>query len=471
MTSAPHVRLTTVVAPAGWGKTTLLAAWAGSEAWRSRAAWLSLDEADDEPVRFWTYALSALELVAPDLTRESLAALQAPGMDPIGVALAALLNTLTASADRHVLILDDYHVLTHPMIHQSVEFLLSYLPSAMHLVIAGRFDPPLPLARMRARGELNEIRVAELRCTTAEGLDLVSGVSGLDQLPAPAEWVVERTEGWPAGLQLAALTLRESGDLDGTAAELGGNRRHILDYFTAEVLPGLGDGQRNLLVRCSVLERLSGPLCNAVLGTDDAGDVLVQLHQAGLFLSALGGGWYRCHRLFRDVLRRLLDKEAPKEAPALLSRAADWFLGEGRLEEAIEHRESAGDLVGAVHLLLTGDRWFMNRGATASMLHLGERLATSVTDPRLFVALAVAAGESGHYDRCAHWLAAADPLMEKTSKPLAGWQTLRGQADTIWATFPAAGDAEGALRFATRAAELEDDPTQYGHLFARQVLG
>ena len=466
-----HVRLTTVVAPAGWGKTTMLAAWAARQECRGRVAWLSLDQADDEPVRFWTYALSALELVAPELAGESLAALQAPGMDPIGVALAALLNALTDSADAYVLVVDDYHVLTHPVIHENVEFLLSYLPPSMHLVIAGRADPPLPLARMRARGELNEIRVADLRCTTLEGLGLLSGVSGLSSLPPSVDRVVERTEGWPAGLQLAALTLRQSGDLDGAAAELRGDRRHILDYFAAEVLPNLGAEQRNLLIRCSGLERLSGPLCDAVLGTDDAGEVLDQLHRAGLFLSALDGGWYRCHRLFRDVLRRLLDKEAPQEAPTLLSRAADWFLNEGQLEEAIEHRESAGDIAGAVELILTGERWFMDRGATATLLHLGERLATSVTDPRLYIALATAAGESGHYDSCARWLAAADPLIEPTSEPLAGWRTLRGQADTIWATFPAAGDAESALRYATRAAELEDDPTRYGHLFARHVLG
>ncbi|HYP46226.1 MAG TPA: LuxR C-terminal-related transcriptional regulator [Propionibacteriaceae bacterium] len=468
----PHVRLTTVVAPAGWGKTTLLAAWAGGGEGRGRTGWLSLDEADDEPVRFWTYALSALDRVAPTVTRESLAALNAPGMDPIGVALTALLNALTTAEDSYALVLDDYHVLSDPMIHSQVEFLLAYLPPALHLVIAGRADPPLPLARMRARGELNEVRLAELRCTTAEGARLVTGVSGLSELAlGTTNRLVERTEGWPAGLQLAALTLRESGNFDAAAAELSGDRRHILDYFAAEVLPGLEVNERQLLVQCSVLERLSGPLCDAVLGTKGAGDVLAQLHRDGVFFSALGGGWYRCHRLFRDVLRRELEREVADQASAVLTRAADWFLAEGRLEEAIEHRQAAGDSAEALELLLTGDRWFLDRGAAAAFLRLGEQLAAQITSPRLFVALAVAAGESGQYDRCLHWLTAAEPLIEAGSKPLPGWHTLRGQADTIWATFPAAGDADSALRYATRAAELETDPTKYGHLFARHVLG
>lgn len=470
---APGARLTTVVAPAGWGKTTLLATWACGPDWRGRTGWLSLDEADDEPVRFWTYALSALGSVAPALTRTSLAALHAPGMEPVGVAVTALLNALTvASKDRYALVLDDYHVLKHPGIHQHVEFLLSYLPPALHLVIAGRADPPLPLARMRARGELNEIRVADLRCTTTEGVELVSRVSGQSHVSrSTAERLVERTEGWPAGLQLAAISLRTSDSPTATAAELSDDPRHILDYFAAEVLPALDERPRDLLITCSVLERLSGPLCDAVMGTNDAGALLDDLHRTDVFITDLGGGWYRCHRLFREVLRRELDRGRPGGADRALSRAGEWFHAQGRLEEAIEHLEAGGDTAGALDLILSGERWFMDRGASATLLRLGERLTAAVTDPRLFVALSVAAGESGQHDRCTHWLAAADPLIDATSEPLPGWRTLRGQADTIWATFPAAGDAEAALRYGTRAVELEDDPTKFGHVLARQVLG
>jgi LuxR family maltose regulon positive regulatory protein len=207
--AAWHTRLTTVVAPAGWGKSTSLALWARGHEGRGSVVWVSLDEADDEPVRFWTYVLTALDAVAPQVAGEALAALKGPGLDPIDVALPALLNALSATEEQYVLVLDDYHVLANPLVHQGVEFLLGYLPPSLHLVLASRADPPLPLARMRARGELAEIRVEHLRCTPAEGAALVAAVRRDAELPAETgAALAERTEGWPAGLHLAALALR-----------------------------------------------------------------------------------------------------------------------------------------------------------------------------------------------------------------------------------------------------------------------
>jgi LuxR family maltose regulon positive regulatory protein len=236
------------------------------------------------------------------------------------------------------------------------------------------------------------------------------------------------------------------------------------------VLPVLTSGQRDLLVRCSVLERLSGPLCDAVLGTHDAEEVLGQLDRAGLFVSYLGGGWYRCHHLFREVLRRELRRIGETES-LLLSRSSDWFLSEGRLEEAAEHLVAAGEHARALDLLLTGERWFMDRGASSALLRLGERLARSVTDPRLFVCLATAAGETGQEERCSYWLREAEPLIETGSRPLPGWKTLRGEADTLRATFSAAGDADAAMHYAGRAVDLEDDSSLGGYVLARQCLG
>jgi LuxR family maltose regulon positive regulatory protein len=470
--SEATARLTAVVGTAGWGKTTLLATWARTPELRQRVAWLSLDEADDEPVRFWTYALSALHLVAPHLVEEPLSALRAPGMDPVGVALSALLNALSTSEDSYVMILDDFHALHDPLIHQSVEFLLTYLPPSLHLVIASRMDPPLPLARMRARGELAEVRVADLACSEVEGVELLARVGGVSQVPESTRArLVERTEGWPAGLHLAAITLRTAEAPDAMVADLRGDGRHILDYFAAEVLPLLVERQRDLLVRSSVLERLSGPLCDAVLESSGASAQLDELDRSGLFVSALEGGWYRCHQLFREVLRRELDKERPTEASILLSRAADWFLSEGLLEEAIEHRQASGDDAGSLDLILTGQRWFLDRGASASLLKLGERLAGSVTDPRLFLTLAVAAGESGQVERCALWLQRAEPLIDDDIPPLTGWRSLLAAADTIRASFPDAGDAETSLRHATRAVALEHDATLPGYAISRLALG
>ncbi len=224
--ASPGCRLTVVVAPAGWGKTTLLSAWAHDPVRANRVAWLSIDEADDEPVRFWTYLLSAVAAVAPELTTDALSALRAPGLDPVSIAVEALLNAATTwdaantHQDAYVLVLDDYHLLRDPGIHESVEFLLAYLPAALHLVIATRADPDLSLPRMRARGVLAEVRVDQLRCTPDEAVAVIAGVAEVS--PAAARSVAERTEGWPAGLQLAALTLRASPDPRAAAARISG---------------------------------------------------------------------------------------------------------------------------------------------------------------------------------------------------------------------------------------------------------
>jgi LuxR family maltose regulon positive regulatory protein len=480
-------RLTAVVAPAGWGKTTLLAAWARDPAERRPVAWLSLDEADDEPVRFWTYALSALGTVAPHLVHEALAALAAPGLDPLDVALPALLNALTAEAGKvedeagtsgaswdgagtrqRVLVLDDFHVLTDAAISESVEFLLAYLPSSLHLVIASRFDPPLPLARMRARGLLSEIRLRDLRCTPAEGTTLVAGLAHLPD--DVMHRLHEHTEGWPAGLQLAALTMRETTDPATAEATLVGNERHIVDYVTDEVVAGLDDDQRGLLVRCSVLERLAGPLCDAVLDTSGSARVLERLERADLFVTALGGGWYRCHRLFRDVLRRQLDALAPDAGRQLLARAARWFLEHGRVEEAVEHLLAAGDGAASRDLLRRHARWFLDSGAMAAFLRLGERVANDVDDPQFLVTLAFAAGLCGRPERAAVWLREAEPLIGEDAEPLPGWQSLRSEADTISAIYAVPGDSKAALADARRAVERETDPTRWGYVAARQAL-
>jgi LuxR family maltose regulon positive regulatory protein len=460
-------RLTTVVAPAGWGKTTLLAAWARDPGGPRPVGWLSLDEADDEPVRFWTYLLSALAAVAPEPAGEPLAALAGQGLDPADVALPALLNALAGSEQRYALVLDDYHVLTSPRIHETLEFLLTYLPPALQLVISARADPPLPLARLRARGELTEIRLADLRCTVEEAAVLLGGPGRLDQEATAG--LVDRTEGWPAGLHLAALALRDGGD---AATVADGAQRPVQDFFTGEVLPAVDGPARDLLVRCSVLERLSGPLCDAVLGTTGSAAILDGLERADLFVTAVDPPrrWYRCHQLFREALRRQLDTACPGAAAVLLGRAADWYLAGGRVEEAVRHRIAAGDAEGAFALL--DGRWFLDHGAMASLLHFGERLADRcATDPQLSVWLAHAAGLTGD-DRATarRWLEAAEPLITDDAAAPAGWRSLRAFADVIWSAYLTPDDSAASLRFARRAVTLEDDPTTWGWVWARLVL-
>ena len=269
---AAETRLTVVVAPAGWGKTTLLSGWASDVAEQRRVAWVSLDEGDDEPVLFWSYVFTALRGAGSAIGPGPLEALAAGRADPVDLAVPMLLNELAASSERYVLVLDDYHLLTDRRIHEAVEFLVAYLPASLRLGIAGRSDPPLPLARLRARGELTELRAAELRFTPDEAAALLSTVSGaeLDTGATAAVW--ERTEGWAAGLQLAALRLRGSPEPNVAAIQVRGDDRHVMDYFAAEVLPGLAPRQRELLVRAAPLERLSGSLCDAALQMEGSAD-------------------------------------------------------------------------------------------------------------------------------------------------------------------------------------------------------
>jgi LuxR family maltose regulon positive regulatory protein len=367
------------------------------------------------------------------------------------------------------LVLDDYHLLTEPRIHESMEFLLAYLPPTLHLILAARADPPLPLARMRTRRELSEVRVADLACTEDEASALLSGTS--EQEPRAVAELVARTEGWPAGLHLSRLALREHGD---PAAVLSGEQRPIGDYFLQEVLPSLDARARDLLIRCSVLDQLSGPLCDAVLGTTGSATVLDRVEHADVFLTAVDPRrhWYRCHQLFREVLRRELDSTSREEAAALLDRAADWYLQEGRVEEAIRLRITAGDETGAFAVLRGRTRWFLDHGASASMLHLGEQLAgRCAADPLLSAWLARSAGLSGQpRETVRRWLEAAEPYITNHVPPPSGWRTLRAFTDATWCGYGVPDDSAACLRLARRAVRLEDDPAQWGWVDARLML-
>ena len=461
-------RLTAVVAPAGWGKTTLLSQWAHDPREHRRVAWVSLDESDDEPVRFWSYVMTALR--PHGLGAASVSALRAPGVDPIDVAVPLLLNELESATDAVVLVLDDFHLLSDPRVHEGVEFLLAYLPASMRLVVAGRIDPPLPLPRLRARGELTEIRAEDLRFSPHEAGALVASVGDVDLGASAVLGLCERTEGWATGLQLAAIALRGAAAPAAAVDAIRGDDRHILDYFTAEVFEGLPASHRDLLVRASVLERLSGPLCDTVLQRTGSAAILDDLSRADLFVVALDRRqhWYRCHRLFRHALRHQLDPDAVRD---VLGRAADWFLEQGYLEDAIEHRIIAGDDDGAAELLRGSLPWFLERGGS-SISRLGSRLAPAVThaDPALCVTLAWATAIGGEYSRMGRWLDAVEGRVD--GGPPMGWHDLSG----AWATLRAVqrlaeGAVEQALACAETAVARETDPAVPGYAMARHLLG
>ncbi|MCX5269439.1 LuxR C-terminal-related transcriptional regulator [Streptomyces sp. NBC_00199] len=454
-----ETRLTVVVAPAGWGKTSLLSGWASGPDEKRRIAWVSLDESDDEPVRFWSYVLTALHNAGDAISAGPLQALDAAAVAPVDLALPMLLNELAASEVAHVLVLDDYHLLTDPRIHEAVEYLVAYLPASLRIVIAARTDPPLPIARLRARGDLTELRAAQLRFSPDEATALVSTVSGhdLDETAAAAVW--ERTEGWAAGLQLAALALRA----DPAKAQV--DDRHLLDYFAAEVLPGLAPSHRDLLVRAAPLERLSGPLCDAALQVTGSAQVLSDLVRAGLFVAALDEEqqWYRCHHLLRDVLAH----EATTDPREVLGHAAAWFTEENRLDDAVHHLLRAGRDDDAAELMLrNAETWFFAHGDAASYLRFGERLPSRAVGPLLAYSLAFAAALCGDQARVNHWLDACE-VRGNAETVMTGWHSFRSAVLTVRAGF-GMSDAEAAqsVTLALQALELETvgDVTAHPHV-------
>jgi LuxR family transcriptional regulator, maltose regulon positive regulatory protein len=338
-----------VCAPAGFGKTALLADWARGGG--RPVAWLGLDGGDSDPARFWRYAVAALDRVRPGLAGR-VGALSP--RSPEGL-VTALINELAAdpAPDEVLLVLDDYHLVDAGPVHESLAFLLDNLPAALRVVVSGRADPPLPLARLRARGQLAELRADDLRFTGNEAAALLGETAG-PGLPATAvAALVARTEGWAAGLQLAGLSLRGHADPAGFAAAFRGSHRFVLDYLADEVLDGQPGPVRAFLLETSVLERLSGELCDAVTGRPGSQAMLQDIERAGLFLVPLDEvrGWWRYHHLFADLLQTRLQAEQPGRVQALHRAAAAWCEEHDLTDDAVRHALAAGDAARAARLV------------------------------------------------------------------------------------------------------------------------
>jgi LuxR family transcriptional regulator, maltose regulon positive regulatory protein len=347
-------RLVLVSAPAGFGKTTLLAEWLAAAPGGARSvAWLSLDPGDNEAQTFWAYLIGALQTVAPEVGAGALPLLQGSPPPPIETILAALLNELGAVPNDVVLVLNDYHVVDAPDIANGMAYLLEHLPSQIHVVIATRADPALPLARLRGQGELVEIRAADLRFTPDEAAAYLNEAMGLDLAAGDVAALEARTEGWIAALQLAALSLQGRDDAAGFISGFAGDDRYIVDYLVEEVLHRQPADVRGFLLETSILDRLSGPLCDAVTGHAGGTAMLEALERANLFLVPLDDRrrWYRYHQLFADVLRAHLGKERPDQVPGLRRRASIWYEQNGEPSEAIRHALAAGDSARAADLV------------------------------------------------------------------------------------------------------------------------
>ncbi|QIN82829.1 tetratricopeptide repeat protein [Rubrobacter tropicus] len=345
-------KLILVCAPAGFGKTTLISEWLA--ACERPAAWLSLDEGDSDPTRFLSYLVAALQTIAADIGEGVLGALRSPQPPPTESILTALLNEITTVEGDLVLGLDDYHAIEARAVDDAIAFLLDHLPPRMHLVIATREDPRLPLARLRARGQLVEVRAADLRFNPSEAAEFLKGVMDLNLSEEDIAALEDRTEGWIAGLQLAALSMRGREDVPGFIRAFAGDNRYIVDYLVEEVLQRQPERVRSFLLQTSILERLSGPLCDAVTDQEEEGKAILEaLERGNLFAVPLDDKrhWFRYHHLFADVLRARLMEEQPDRAPTLHQRASEWYEQNGLRADAIRHALAAEDFERAAGLV------------------------------------------------------------------------------------------------------------------------
>src|SRR6266516_2195537 len=346
-----HRKLTLIAAPAGFGKTTLVSAWvAGCD---RQVAWLSLDAGENDPRLFLTYLVAALQTIAPTIGEGALGVLQSPQPPPSEAILTALLNEITTLPNHFVLVLNDYHVIDTKPIDMALTYLVEHLPPQIHLVIATREDPQLPLARLRARSHLTELRAADLRFAASEASAFLSQVMGLSLSAADIAALEDHTEGWIAGLQLAALSMQGHQDVPGFIRAFAGDHRYIVDYLVEEVLQRQPEPVRSFLLQTSILDRLHGPLCAAVTGQEEGNARLEALERGNFFVVPLDDKrhWYRYHHLFAEVLSAHLMAEQPDQVSALHRRASEWYEQHGSAADAIRHALAARDFARAAGLV------------------------------------------------------------------------------------------------------------------------
>ena len=437
--------LTLISAPAGFGKTTLLSECAARCG--PSVSWLSLDEQDNNATLFWSYVIVALQTLYDDVGATVLNVLQTPRGTPSEALLGQLLNQIAEIPEPIALILDDLHVITNPQIHEALVYFLEHLPAQMHLVVSSRADPPWPLARWRARGQVAELRTDDLRFTPGETAAFLNDAMGLGLSPEDVTALGARTEGWIAGLQLAALALHGITSTQGRDARsfvhaFSGSHRYVLDYLVEEVLDRQPPAIQEFLLQTCILERLTAPLCDAVRfglaeapsrsrgtavrfgapsppgksGKEDSQSILVQLEQANLFLVPLDDErrWYRYHRLFADLLRSQLDQEYGEQVSRLHRRAGAWCEKQGLFAEAVSHALAAGDVEAVTRMAKQNALATMDHGQLVTLVGLIDALPDNVVDARpwLCIAHAWALVFAGHLDAVESRLASTETALD-----------------------------------------------------------
>ena len=412
LAAASSAKLVLVDAPAGFGKTTVVAQWRSSAIERRRFAWVSLDSGDDDPGQLWWHVVAALERACPELdVQDLLRALRAQAVLDIGRdVIPGLLARLAGLRSPVVLVLDDYHMIRERRCQDQLASLLLHLPPRLQLVLITRADPRLPLARLRATGEMVEIRMPELRFTPLQAAALVHAVAGAELTAADLADLVERTEGWPAGIYLAALSLRGHPEPGAFVRQFTGNNRFVVDFLAEEVLGRQPAEIRQFLARTSILDRFCAPLCDAVAGSGNAAGILDLLERENLFVVPLDDTrcWYRYHRLFAQVLTSQLARDEPGIVPALHQRASAWYTASGWVNEAIAHVLAAGDIPRSVELIARNWHAYVGVGRADTVRGWMRRL----TDDQI-AAYPLAA-------HCAAWTAA----LSGEPEPLHRWLTV-----------------------------------------------
>jgi LuxR family maltose regulon positive regulatory protein len=452
-------RVTLVEGPAGSGKSTAVAQWLRHD--RVAAGWVSLDPDDDDPKRFWRYVLLAVAEGTRDratpLGREALRRLEAAGSEVSRDVVPTFVNEVTAAGTEVTLVLDDYHLVTAAQVHRSLTLLVEHAPVGLHLVFVARSAPPLPLARLRVQGDLVELGPQDLRFTIGEGTELFNDRLRLGLAAADVERLVAQTEGWAAGLQLAALRLRERGDPAELMSGFSGIDRHVVDYLAEEVLATQSAEVRDFLLRTSILERMCGPLCDALTGRRDGARLIDDIHRANLFVVPLDDErrWFRYHHLFAQLLRNELARGEPEESRALHGRAATWFAAAGDTAAAVSHALEAGDHAFAGELVAAGWRRSFNAGqldTVRAWLHAlpGDLVAghAGLSIARVWVAL-----DSGRLDEAGAALDATEAAARDSAhRPHGHLLALRALH-----TYKL-GDVSGAARWLEALELSEGDP-------------
>jgi LuxR family maltose regulon positive regulatory protein len=392
-------KLTLISAPAGYGKTTLVSEWVTS--CKRPVAWLSLDKGDNDLTLFLAYLVASLQTVAANIGEGVLAMLQSSQSPPVETTLAALLNEIAIIPDSIVLVLDDYHLVDALPVDNALTFLLDHLPPQLHLVIATRSDPNLSLARLRARGQLTELRAANLHFAPSEVAGFLNQMMGLNLSAEDIAALETRTEGWIAGLQLAALSIQHKKDVAGFISEFAGDDRYIVDYLVDEVLAQRPSGTKDFLLQTSILNRLTGPLCDAVTGHEDGQKLLEILDETNLFIVPLDNRrrWYRYHHLFADMLRqRLAETASSREINTLHQRASQWCEENDFVIEAVEHALAAEDFDNVIRLAELGAMEILMQGQQSVLLKWQGELPRELvaSRPRFCMTIAWAWLSIGH---------------------------------------------------------------------------